>query len=334
MSKSLFLCLMVLAAGVVGCKDSGRSVAENLVPMAQVNEPLVKTAKDPYVDLGKYTTFGIMSSAAIPDAKPAFGDQLLEKQVGFMVRCALEARGYRMAASSETPDFAVCLFGDNAYHTSYIAPRSVTLPTYVPGQTMNSNIRTNGNVWGSGGQYASYSGTSTVATTTSGHWSTNTYTRPGREVGNYFPYIGVSFLDLKTRQWVWNGNAVGVSNNPDVRVSCQIPLLRLAEKMPMCETAATDSSLAATRTGLTVGVCTLDGDNAFPMVLTLDRASPALRAGIKAYDVIVAIDGVPCSDRPWVEVTKLLAGVNGSECRLNVVRGKKQFDVAFNRITQ
>lgn len=64
--------------------------------------------------------------------------------------------------------------------------------------------------------------------------------------------------------------------------------------------------------GVQLLVFTNDGNNYVPTVLSVASGAPAARAGVKAYDMILAINGVQVVNKPFTEVIDLLGGDVGT----------------------
>jgi carboxyl-terminal processing protease len=80
--------------------------------------------------------------------------------------------------------------------------------------------------------------------------------------------------------------------------------------------------------GLQIG---LDDDSKRIVVIAPIDGTPAARAGIKARDVIVQVDGKPTKNLTLDQVANLLRGRKGSKVTLLMERDKKEFDVDLQR---
>ncbi len=80
--------------------------------------------------------------------------------------------------------------------------------------------------------------------------------------------------------------------------------------------------------GLQIG---LDDDSKRIVVIAPIDGTPAARAGIKARDVIVQVDGKPTKNLTLDQVANLLRGRKGSKVTLLMEREKKEFDVDLQR---
>jgi carboxyl-terminal processing protease len=80
--------------------------------------------------------------------------------------------------------------------------------------------------------------------------------------------------------------------------------------------------------GLQIG---LDNDSKRIVVIAPIEGTPASRAGIKARDFIVQVDGKPTKNLTLDQVANLLRGRKGSKVTLVMERDKKEFDVTLQR---
>jgi carboxyl-terminal processing protease len=80
--------------------------------------------------------------------------------------------------------------------------------------------------------------------------------------------------------------------------------------------------------GLQIGLD--DGSKRIVVIAPID-GTPAARAGIKARDVIVQVDGKPTKNLTLDQVANLLRGRKGSKVTLLLERDKKEFDVDLQR---
>ncbi|MCL6638807.1 MAG: PDZ domain-containing protein [Firmicutes bacterium] len=80
-----------------------------------------------------------------------------------------------------------------------------------------------------------------------------------------------------------------------------------------------------------IGV-SLDGSGPYPKVDTVFETSPAMRAGLKAGDLIVKVDGVDVAGTPLGRVTEKIRGPEGTTVVLVIRReGRDDFEVAVKR---
>jgi carboxyl-terminal processing protease len=85
--------------------------------------------------------------------------------------------------------------------------------------------------------------------------------------------------------------------------------------IPPAEQATFNKSMRGNYVGIG---CEIDTDGGYLRVVSPFEESPAERAGIRAGDLIIDIDGTSTHDRPAAECTRLLLGDPGTEVRLTV----------------
>ena len=67
------------------------------------------------------------------------------------------------------------------------------------------------------------------------------------------------------------------------------------------------------------------------IVIAPIRNSPAIRAGIKAGDVIIAVDDIPTKGKTLTEVVTKIRGQSGTKVKLTLERNGKEFTVTIQR---
>ncbi len=95
-------------------------------------------------------------------------------------------------------------------------------------------------------------------------------------------------------------------------------------------------SLQTTTTGELSGIgvqISVDTKTEVPIVIAAVEGSPAFRGGIKARDLIIAIDKKPTKAVPLDDIADRLRGAIGSEVKLTIRRGERTFDVSLRRET-
>lgn len=331
---SVLLALLILFA-IAGCKNSKNMSLENISAADLQGEPLIQNFKDPDVDLSQCNTFTIMRASDVTDSEieQPFGNKLLEKEMQCLVRNDLELWGYVYVEPNQKPDFIVVVTGSNEYKTSYIPPQAITLPTYIPRSTVKINSTINGtvNIDGSYGRY-SQSGTST--TNLPGQWTTQTYQIPGRQIGNFYPCISFNAYDGKTGKSIWYCCGVGISKNPDIRVSGQWVMYIAAGKFPKCINAAQHLPSSSGYLGIRLVPFTSDGNSTHALVVYLTDDSPAKKTKMQQFDIVLDIDGVSTQDKGTIDLFKMLSGKANTESTFTILRGKKVFDVKVKRVEQ
>jgi hypothetical protein len=276
---------------------------------------------------------GDPASLLTEDAKT---NEIMEKQLLFFLRNCLEAKGYRFVPLDQSPDFLATITVSSEYKESYVPPSTAVLPVWVPGRTITSYGNTSGtfnyNTYGSYSSYGwgSYSGSSSSTTYVPGYMTTQTYTRPGYTAGHHYPIAAVSMFDAKSLKNIWLGTGAGTSDNPDARVSGQLVVTNILGKFP--NSAAQPEAASSGVVGVQLLVFTNDGNNYVPTVLSVASGSPAARAGIKPYDMILSIEGIRVVNKPFSDAMELLQGDPGKPVTLQVWRTGQQLTVNVTRV--
>lgn len=338
-SIAVLLSSLVLIS-LMGCDNGkGNSAAELLAPAGLEIEPTIQQYADPDTDISTRSTFTVLpySAATGTTATPQFGNDLLEKQMLYQLRNMIEQCGYKYVDTTADADLVFTLSGSNDYKTVDVPASSITVPQYVAGRTITTNTNTygNANVYGTyGSAYGTYSGYGTATTRLPGYWTTQTYTRPGYTTGNYYPVIALSAFDSKSGKNIWYASGVGCSRNPDVRVSSQGLYLGMLKKLTGSQASAKNFPMGTGRIGIDLSQFTPDGTTTYLVAAAVVKGSPCDKAGIKQYDVILSIDGKSMTNRTYSDVLKAVTGDTGSQCVMDVARGKKVFTATMTRIAR
>jgi len=335
MNHSFLFCGAIIATLLVGCATALR--VTNLSPAYLYGDPAVSSYKSPEVSISEYQTFSVFPQSLISEKTEM--NEILEKQMLFFLRNQLEAKGYRFVELNENPDFIATINVSSEYETSYVPPQTVTLPQWVPGQTVTTYGSSSGtfnySTYGSYSSYGwgNYSGSSTSTTYVPGYMTTQTYTRSGYTVGHYYPAAGISLYDGKTLERVWLGTGAGTSDNADVRVSSQFVVGHILAKLP---NALVPSGYKPSDgvIGVGVGIFTNDGNNYVPTITKVAKQSPAHKSGLRDYDMILSIDNTSVVNMPFHDVLDLMRGNPGTVSRLEVWRTGQRISVEVTRTTR
>lgn len=297
-----------------GCEDRyALDMPGNMKEAALRLTPSVQAYRDTGFRSDHYTTFSLVPASALSDKARLNG--ILEKQVLFLLRCALEHRGYRLADSDEEPDLLISVDGSAPYHETEIPSRSVVLPQWVPGRTSYVSAYTFGSgSWGSSSTYGTV--------TTPGHVGMTTYTRPGYTQGNFYPSYGITVFDPQLAAVVWTGSGVGTSHNPDLRIGGQLVLAALIKEFPRA--AHPEVIQPEWLGGISLVMFTPDGNTYFPTVWCENPRFAPTRCGLFVGDIIVSVNGTSTENRPLSEALRLLRGEPGTSISLEFLRNNRR----------
>ena len=332
---NLLTALPLLILLLSGCSTT--SGVNNLSPAYLYGKPVVSSYKNPETDISGCQTFSVFPQSLMYPKTEI--NEILEKQILFFFRNQLEAKGYRFVELGEKPDFLATINVSSKYETSYVPPQTVTVPHWVPGQTLTTYGTKSGsfnyNAYGSDYLYGrgNYFESSQYNTYVPGYMTTRTYTRPGYTVGYHYPTVEISLYDSKTMERIWLGTGTGQSDNADVRVSGQFVVGDILAELPNASTSnfrhVNDGVL-----GVDLGIYTNDGNNYFPTITRVAQKSPARKAGLLDYDMILAIDNIPVANKPFGDVLKLIGGKPGTIIHLVVWRTGQKISVELARTTR
>ena len=294
--------------------------------------PTVSSYLDPDVNIKEYKTFSVFASSLFSENTGM--NEIMEKQMLFLLRNMLEAKGYKYIELNDYPDLLATLIVSSEYETTYIEPQTFTLPEFISGKTIRSNTTLSGSFdYNTIGSYSSYGWGNYVATSKTttyipGYITAKTYTRPGYSIGHYYPAVGISIYDGETLEQVWLGTGAGTSDNSDVRISSQLVIIYILEEFPNTPIPYSYEESDGV-IGAGISILTNDGNNYLPTITKFSKKSPSYKAGIREHDMILSIDNTPVINKPFSYVVKLVAGNPGTMIHFEVWRtGKKlEFDV-------
>lgn len=301
MNKIKIIVLIGLFLVMIGC----RSVSGNLQPLLLREKPLIKFYINPDVSYGDYKTFSV---------ELAESNAILAKQITFYIRNLLETRGYTYVERDKGPDFIVKSCFKNKYETYYTPPSSITIPDYVPAQTITTNLSV-------------YNGVSTtVGTATTyvpGYFTTKTETISGYVVGYYRPSARLDIIDAKDNKAIYSATGVGASDNPDFRVGGQFVIASMLEKLPFRKDPETYLSIQR-RIGMFCWIITLDGNSYYPAIFRVEDDSPAKNAGLEKNDIITSINDNPTLNKLFTQFLDMIG--KAPELNLKVLRRGNTMD--------
>ncbi|MGO8945884.1 MAG: PDZ domain-containing protein [Syntrophobacteraceae bacterium] len=330
---ALLFCIVLFS-----CATMNSQKITNLTPATLKIKPHIEYYQDPDVAFDKYATFSVVPPSAINEKANVQGG-ILEKQLLFEIRNFVEGKGYRFVPLNQKPDFLVTMDAKSEYKEQYVPPQTLTVPWFVPGQTIttqgtsmgsfNLNARLpSGTAYG----YGTYSGLSSSTTNIPGYMTTETITRPGYTVGYHYPFILVACYDGADYRNIWLGSGIGTSANPDVRVSGQYVITDLVEKFPNCKHAEQNFQKSTGSIGVRALILTNNGNDFYPTVARTVADSPAAKAGIEVYDMIIEINGTSTRNKPGIEVLDMMKGDPGQKVTLTVWRLEKKLEFQVVRV--
>lgn len=323
MKHTYLFVLILLASCAPGVSSGNRSV----IDFADV-EPVVQNYLDPEADTSAYKTFTI-----IPMAGSEFAENrnaLEEKQLFSSIVNRLTYSGYKYVPTTNKADFAVFITNyTNNYQTEYVPPESVTVPVWVPGQTITSTA--DASVY-SGGQYGF--GSVTQKTNMPGYMTTETYTSEGYTTGAFYPAVVLDLYDTRTRTQIYSGRAVWTSNIQDMRVAFPWVANLALSDFPTAQSSEACLLPLNRALGAVTLSATVDGNDYYPMIARFQKDHPVRYLGrqkLQTFDAIVNVDGVSlknvldsCQQRMMIAKSRAGNGIRA----LQVLRAGEIIEVA------
>ena len=296
-----FLIAAVLAviASLLGCQTastmpdfaSANLPPTNLTPANLLVKPSVQIYKDSGFGASHFKTFAVFPPSKVSQ-DAAIKDEVLERQMLFVLRNYFESRGYRFVAIDQSPDLLVTVDGSSTRKDKHTPPQTFSIPYWVeePAQAPR------------------------------GHLAPQAPTRPDGATEAFSISVIVSVYDAKSFKNIWLGTGTGISDNPDLRVSSQALLMAIFNQFPNCRSRFENYPQQSGTLGLGLIVTTSEGTNYYPTVLKISENSPAQKAGVEINDMVVAIDGIPTLNKTISEISPLIYGEAGRTVSMTIKR--------------
>jgi hypothetical protein len=316
--------LLVSGGLLAGC-----ATTHSLTPLAIDVGPAVREYKSPDLSSFRYATFSVFPLAAVnPNASlKGEGEQRI---MLFSVRNLLEANGYRFVRMDANPDFVVGVDA-SIERTEGVTRRTVVAaPDWQPGNTLPSPPASlaalqAADTWGWGTMPDTSNSVAQLP-----EWPPRGKTKSGPD-RRYTVSVKTSILDARSLAEVWVGTGSGISRSREIGVAAQLILWMTIHQFPatsMAELTAKGGDLP----GLNFEVFTNDGKSFYPGVVSVDDRSPAWRAGVLPYDMVLAVGGEAAWNRTWPDVRRMLGGPAESKTALTLWRNGTQVNVEGRRV--
>lgn len=301
-----------------GCAGMPPSVWE---PMALTDAASIRAYKNPDFPPG-YKTFTVAPASQLSH-EAQLKEGVLETQLLFQLRNAFEYNGYRFVKPDASPDFIVTLDGNISYKEKHVPPHTVTVPIWVPGETILTHTVRTGTVAGDPG------GVSISSTYLPGRYAYTSETRPGYTTGTYYPTFNITAYDGKNRKKVWEASGTGASRNGDLRVAGQFLLRDMLRHFPQSAYRSENLPAGSGRTGLAFRILTFEGNDYYPMLSAPAANTPAANAGLREGDVILTVNGESMLNKSYGEALRLTRANPGQKLSLSVARGEEAIQVTL-----
>lgn len=300
----------------------------NLSPVALERDPGINVRKDESFRHSTYGTFSVFPLSRVTTGLHPT-DENLDKSNLFMLRNAFEGRGYRFVNLNESPDFLTTI----SLSTSSVEkiPQIMESPE-SPADGMISRPQVVATLLGDRAAAAGWGSWSPPSRFTSPlpEYPPPPGTTPAKKPRNFtLTNLSVCVIDAKTFKEVWTGAGRGISRTPSPRVNSQLILHSVAQRFPACATP--ELITRAGVPGLEVEILTNDDIHYFPAVTAVRSGSPALKGGLKKWDMILAIDARSVANRPYAHFRSRLAGESGTNLTMTIWRNGSQMHAKIPR---
>lgn len=262
----------------------------------------------------------------------SFSDRGTENKILFELRNFLEAKGYLFVSIDKNPDVIFAIAGYVHKESVKVPTSSYSLPMWVPSKIINSLSTSSGNFsFNMLGEYSDYgwgfwSSSTTGTIRVPGHFKTETVTLPGYSVMDYYPNIVILGHKIVEDLPIFLSSAIGLSENPDFSVNAQFVLKSLIEDLSEGNYNH-DKNTVKEKVGIEISILTNDGEDFFPTVMDVKEGSPAFQAGIKLYDMILAVNNKELSNESYSQVIKYLSLSADKVLNFSLWRIDKRIDV-------
>lgn len=309
----------------------------NLQATALKSQPVIQISPNKNHDLTDYRTFSIIAPELLSKVnsntsnetpgKTDLNNTVEKMHLLFMLRNALEGRGYLFINEPASADFIATLESLHKNKETYVTPKIVKHSKFSPNETFQAKIYSalnNNSVWG---EYYLAQATSPTYET-----KLSQTTPEGLVGGTYYPQIDITLFDKNTMQVVWQGSAVGASHNPTPQISSQLVIRSLVSQIKASKFRFDNFPLNTGKIGMGFAIVTTDGKHFYPAVTGLFPTGSAKEAGIKKADYLIKINNVSSLNKSTAEIAKMLSGKANTEIKLKVWRTGKSLNFTLRRM--
>ena len=309
---------------------AGCATTHGLTPLALEGSPVATSRKDPGFDPAKYATFSVFPLNLV-NPQCALKDDAAARPLLFMLRNAMEKRGYRFVQLNESPDLLVTIDLQSSGGLEK-PPKTIKTPNLAPGgmipdpRTALGLLNAAYTVYG----WGTWPPKPEAIAPLPGYPPRSNAPKEKRKPGYTFTSVAVAIVDAKTAVEVWTGAGAGVARNPDPRIAIQLPFWSVMQAFPTAQTAELLSGSAGVP-GLDAEIFTNDGIHYFPSIVGVDPGSSCWKTGVGRLDMIVAMDGESTADQPYSKFVGRLAGPDKSSITVTVWREGDQIHIQVPR---
>ncbi len=292
--------LLLIALNLGSCATTPRH--NNLSSTALSDTATISVLSHPQRSLTYYKSFALLPLWTLKPDYARMQEPERYSTFFYMLRNLLENRGYRYMGRWESADLLVLADG---YHDLMALTPSAN-HSWQPGELFPANRKDSAVIdnikqqlrakdWG---QYDPPPISESLPA-------------PPLKHKPYPPYatkVFVVVIERKTMRVLWTGTADGRSMHPSLIIPSQLLAKSLTQQIPLSKYRFQTLPRTKGQIGISYTIATTDGMDYYPIVTFLKQRGPAAKAGIKLFDLILAINGRPTINKPAVEIANMLVG--------------------------
>lgn len=287
-------------------------------------EPRIEIFKNPEFNSLKWKTFSIIKTSEYFE-KYYIKNEIVEMQLLFFLRNALEARGYTFVQLDENPDIIATIDSLNLLTETFIPPQQFSSPKWVPEKSITTHESARGDIRYRGNKIGTYSGSGVSTTYIPGYMSSEIISTPAQFLTSYDPAIGIYFFTPKKYEKLWTGVAVTSTDNPDIRVTSQLLILKILSNIAEGPSIKKYNDIKhAFYTNF--GIFTLNGSDYYPILQPHPNNSK-----IFENDILISINNRSVKNISFSELLTILSDEYLTQnLQFEVFRNNKLLHVALD----
>jgi hypothetical protein len=325
-----FVVSVIFIAGCASTTDLAKPEITNMTPAALLIDPVQITYLEYSSPFYSQKTFSVFPYSVINKTEKRDID--LDRQLLFCLRNFMELAGYKFVRLDQRPDFLYTVDtrsfppgnyreGEQLFFNSWRVWNKLTWP---------DSSRTNSPAtaildWQEWGEWNPPLKDGEVP----GYMDPKNYTVLPVDGHGYYHLVNIQAYDGRNMRNVWMATAFAASRTGNLRIAGQSIIKSIADcffRRPI-----PDKPHKTGYAGITPSILTVDGKDYYPVVLGVYDKGPAAKAGVKQYDMIVAVDGVDMRNMTVINAMDLIKGEPGSKVELAVWRVNKLLKFTITR---
>ncbi len=327
---SSFVACVIFITGCASTTGLAKQKITNMTPSALLIGPVQVTyLRDRPPILGK--TFSVFPYSVIDKARKR--DLNLDRQLLFCFRNLMEGAGYKFVKLDQRPHFLLTI------DTRSYSPRNfreADQPFCNTWSAGNKLIRTDssgvampefGNVdWHDWGEW----NPPLKKGKDPGYKDPNNYRVLPVDGFGYYHLVNIQVYDGRTFKNVWMVTALAASRTGNIRITVQSIFNYMVRWFSGRRIPADPRKKGYV--GINLSILTVDGKDYYPAVAGVYDKGPAAKAGLKKYDMIVAVNGGDTRNMNIMDALNLIKGEPGSRVKLTVWRVNKLHKFTLTRV--